>query len=208
MTHTSYAERLTMFATSDHAVSTKNYADRTCIIPYGICERGIAWIMPDVFWERVASNLAVEHVIEVIKKHKPTFWYAEKGQIARSIGPFIDARMSEEGVYVPFMMEMRTQDKVQYAHAARARAAQGLIRFPRFAPWWGDAKAEMLKFPNGRYDDFVDTVSNIGMRMNDVFEAGSVINTRGSEPGTFGHMKQQWAAEAANTGNGGRARGW
>lgn len=200
-------ERLTMYCASDHAVATKNINDRTCIIPYGVDDRGDAWILPDVVWERMASDEAVEQVIEVIRWHKPVFWYAEKGQIAKSIGPFIEKRMREEGVYVPFVLEMRTQDKMQYAHSARARCAQGRIRFPRWAPWWPRAKTEMLKFPNARFDDFPDTLSIIGMRMNQNHGPGANLVKKGPKEGTFGWLKEQFkrqdrdaAARAARAG--------
>ena len=142
--------------------------------------------------DRLPSDVAVERVIDMIRRHKPVFWYAEKGQIAKSIGPFIDKRMAEEGVYVPFILEMRTQDKVQYAHSARARCAQGRIRFPKWAPWWPKAKAEMLKFPNARFDDFVDTVSIIGMKMNQYYGPGVHVVEKKAERGTFAHLKEQF----------------
>ncbi len=35
--------------------------------------------------------------------------------------------------------------------------------FPRFAHWWPDAKNQLLKFPYGAHDDFVDFISHIGL---------------------------------------------
>lgn len=201
-------EKLTMYACSDHAVSTKSINDRTCLIPYGVDERGDAWVMPDVFWDRVASDVAVERVIDIIRRHKPVFWYAEKGQIAKSIGPFITKRMAEENVYVPFIFEMRTQDKVQYAQSARARCAQGRIRFPRFAPWWARAKTEMLKFPNGRFDDFVDTVSIIGMRMNQHHGPGAGLVAKAPTKGTFAELKEQFRRTDMNNRAKSARAGW
>jgi predicted phage terminase large subunit-like protein len=184
--------RLTMYCASDHAVSTKAINDRTCILPYGVCEKGDAWIMPDVVWDRIESHAAVERIIEMIIRHKPMFWYSEKGQIARSIGPFIEKRMQEEGVYVPFVLHPNVVDKTQFAHSARARCAQGRIRFPRWAPWWQRAKTEMLKFPNGRFDDFVDTISTIGMRMNQHNGPGANLVKTKPEKGTFAELKEQF----------------
>ena len=36
------------------------------------------------------------------------------------------------------------------------------VHFPAFAPWWSDAKNELLKFPYGTHDDFVDWLAHIG----------------------------------------------
>lgn len=201
-------DNLTIYVASDHAVSTKNINDKTCIIPYGVCERGDAYIFPDVIWGRIASDQAVEDMIDIIRRHKPTFWYGEKGQIAKSIGPFLDKRMIEEGVYVPMILDMRTQDKLQYAHSARARCAQGRIRFPKWAPWWPSAKTEMLKFPNARYDDFVDTVSIIGMKMNQSHGAGANLVKTAPTKGTFAELKAQFKRQDTRANKSGRPAGW
>ena len=37
------------------------------------------------------------------------------------------------------------------------------VFFPKVSPWSGKAVDEILKFPNSRHDDFVDTLSWIGM---------------------------------------------
>lgn len=183
---------LTMYLASDHAVSTKNVNDRTCIIPYGVCPRGDAYIFPDIVWDRIPSDTAVEEYIDLVRRHKPAFGYAEKGQIHKSIGPFLEKRMREEGVYVPIVTDARTMDKVQYAHSARARCNQGRIRFPRWAPWWPRAKTEMLKFPNARFDDFVDTLSIIGMKMNQNHGPGAHLIHQQPTEGTFGALKEQF----------------
>ncbi len=188
-------ERLTIYMAGDFAVSTGNINDRTCLIPYGVDDRGDAWIFRDVVWGRIASDAAVEAVIDLIKRHKPVFFYAEKGQIMKSIGPFLSKRMEEEGVYVPILTEMRTVDKVQYAHAARNRCAQGRIRFPRFAPWWSNAKTEMLKFPNARFDDFVDTLSIVGMKLNQYTGPGANLMKKPEERGSWGALKKEFSRQ-------------
>lgn len=185
-------QRLTMYCASDHAVSTKNYNDRTCILPYGIDDRGDAWIMPDIVWDRIQSDMAVGAMLDKIKKYHPVFWYAEKGQIARSIGPFLHARMKEDGVYVPMVLHANSSDKRQFAQSGRALCAQGRIRFPRWAPWWHRARTELLKFPNARFDDFVDVVSTIGMRMNQHHGPGANLVKKKAERGTFAELKEQF----------------
>jgi len=37
---------------------------------------------------------------------------------------------------------------------------------PKTSPWTQKAVDELLKFPNARHDDFVDTISYIGMGLN------------------------------------------
>ena len=41
--------------------------------------------------------------------------------------------------------------------------SMGRVYFPRFARWFGDARDQLLKFPHSGFDDFVDTLSLIGL---------------------------------------------
>jgi hypothetical protein len=47
--------RLRFYAASDHAVSTKQENDRTCLGAVGVDELGDIWIMPDLQWGRFPS---------------------------------------------------------------------------------------------------------------------------------------------------------
>lgn len=185
-------EKLFMYVVSDHAVGTKNMNDPTCIVPFGIDNEGTAWVMPHIVWKRMDAQDQVEEMIEVMKQHQPIFWYAEKGHITKSIGPFLRKRMEEEGVYTPVVEEFPVGDKVQRAQSGRARAAQGKIRFPAWAPWWQKARSELLKFPNGRFDDFVDCVSQIGSKVGMNTGPGKAKPKSRHDPGTFGYMLEEF----------------
>jgi hypothetical protein len=37
-----------------------------------------------------------------------------------------------------------------------------MVHFPTFTRWWAEAQDQVLKFPNGPKDDFVDTLSLLG----------------------------------------------
>lgn len=190
-------KNLRMYVASDHAVGTAQHNDATCMIPFGLDEEGCAWVMPHIAWKRMDAKAAVEEMLQIIEKHKPVYWYAEKGHISKAIGPFLRARMRETGVFVPILEDHPVADKEQRAVSARARCAQGRIRFPRFAPWWPNAKAELLKFPNGRFDDFVDTVSTIGNRLATHTNATHIRRKPTNKPGTFGHLLAQFKRDDA-----------
>jgi hypothetical protein len=44
--------------------------------------------------------------------------------------------------------------------------SMGMVRFPKFAPWWEKAEAEMLAFDTGTHDDFVDALAHVGMGLD------------------------------------------
>jgi predicted phage terminase large subunit-like protein len=52
------------------------------------------------------------------------------------------------------------KDKITRSWPAQARMEQGTIWFPpRTTPWFPEIEEELLAFPVGRHDDFVDTLS-------------------------------------------------
>lgn len=190
--HHELPKNLVYYIASDHAVGTKQLNDPSCFTSFGICPDGIAWVLPTIVWRRINTLEAVDEMIRLIKEIGPVYWYAEKGHISKSIGPFLAKRMSEEQVYCPIIEDHPVGDKLQRAQSARARCAQGKIRFPKFAPWWPRAKTELLKFPNARFDDFVDTISTIGMKLSTHSNATKTTVQKEQTPGTFGYMLKQF----------------
>ena len=60
------------------------------------------------------------------------------------------------------------------------------IRVPAFMPWWPDALDQLLKFPNGKHDDFVDWLSWIGIGLDGIaaMETPVVVPIREYRPGS------------------------
>ncbi len=50
-------------------------------------------------------------------------------------------------------------DKIMRLHAQTATIEYGFVYLPREAPWLADSLHELTVFPNGRYDDQVDSTS-------------------------------------------------
>ena len=74
----------------------------------------------------------------------------------------------------------------------------GMVRFPDFAVWWSEARTEMLKFPNGKHDDFVDAMSLIGLGLDDQIPA-SKISTKPKEVVTVGSVA--WMKQSSDRRN-------
>lgn len=153
---------LRIYAASDHAVSLAQSADLTCCVVGGVDDDNNLWILPDLFWKREQSDKVVEKMLAMQQQHKPLIWWAEKGHISKSIGPFLQRAMLERGVYVRVDEVTPAKDKQTRAQSIQGRMAMGKVRFPTFAPWWPNARHEMLTFPHGKHDDFVDALAHLG----------------------------------------------
>ena len=66
----------------------------------------------------------------LIEKYKPQFWWAEKGAIEKSIGPFLRKRMLEKRVFCVMDPIAPANDKEQRAQSIQARSRDEDGAFP------------------------------------------------------------------------------
>lgn len=154
---------LRVYAASDHAVGQdKSRSDSTVLMIVGVDAQGDIYLL-DCWWEKQSSDHVVQAMLNLMKRHKPLLWWAEKGHISKAIGPFLRKRMMEEHIYCAIEEVTPVANKVQRAQSIQGRMAMKKVKFPKGAPWVMNAFDELMKFPNARHDDFVDALAWIGM---------------------------------------------
>lgn len=156
-------EELRIYGASDHAISEKQYRDFNVIGCFGIDQYHDIYILPDLVWERMKTDKIVETMLAKFDAHNPQVWWLEAENISKSFGPFLHKRMVEESIYTTLDPIPAAKDKSTRARAIQGRMAMQKVKFPRFAPWWQRARSEILQFPHGAHDDFVDFLSLIGL---------------------------------------------
>jgi predicted phage terminase large subunit-like protein len=184
---------LRVYAASDHAVSLKQNADKTCLLCVGVDEHDTIYVLPDLVWKHMTAEQAVEAMIRMMRAHKPVFWWAERSQVSKSIGPFLRKRMLETKTFCSIIEMQPIAEKQTRAQSIQGRMAMGKVRFPERAIWWPAARDQLLKFPYDAHDDFVDALAYIGL--------GLTLQVAAYEPrrhapkeateGTFGWLKMQ-----------------
>jgi predicted phage terminase large subunit-like protein len=184
-------EELRFYAASDHAVSIAQDRDKTCAGVVGVDKDQNLWVMPKLVWGRYSTDQVVERMIDLMADYKPLYWWAEKGHISKSIGPFLRKRMLERSTFCSVVEVTPTHDKKTRAQAINGRMAMRMVFFPSFAPWWAEARDELLKFPYGTHDDFVDFLSWIGLGLG-IFVPNKKPKPAfaGPRPGTLGWVKK------------------
>lgn len=70
-------------------------------------------------------------------------------------------------------------DKIMRMHAQSSKIEAGQIHLPFEAPWLQDFETEMMQFPNGKFDDQVDSVSQflswVDWRRRNTIRYGTVV---------------------------------
>ena len=199
---------LRIYAASDHAVSQDQSRDRTALIPVGVDVNDNIYVLPDVWWKQGPADVVTEAMLNLMRTRSPVYWWAEKGHISKSIGPFLRKRMAEEKVYAAIVEVTPTADKQTRAQSIQGRMAMGKVFFPSFAPWWAEARDQLLKFPNAAHDDFVDALSYIGLGLAQTLTANGTAAQTAVRQGTYRAMFEQIRRQEANSRRARNAAGW
>jgi len=193
-------ENLRIYGASDHAVGTKTRNDHTVMGCAGVDEDGELWILPDLVWEKIETDVQVDKMAAMIKKHKPINWWAEGDHIKKSIGPFLKKRLKKLKIFTTVIKELsKSGDKIQKAQSIRAMAAMGMLHLPEFAWWYEPALKQLLRFDGseGRPDDVVDFLANLGRGLNNMQDAPAPAKPKTPLPksGTIAWVKSAYRQE-------------
>ena len=202
-------KNLRFYAASDHAVSVKQMADKTVLGGVGVDDDDNIYVMPDLVWKRMETDETVEEIIRLMKQLDPQMWWMESELISKSFGPFLRKRMDDERVYTFLKPVTPSKDKMTRARAIQGRMQGKKVFFPRHATWWPDAKSQLLKFPFGANDDFVDFIAHIGMGLRSMLKAPREANDNVGPPsGSIEWILGRAAAQARMEKRAAANSGW
>lgn len=177
-------KNLRYYSASDHAVSQKQKRDKTVIGTVGVDENDDIWIMPDLVWDQMETDRTVEEILGQFRMYRPSCHWMESELISKSFGPFLRKRMIEERIYTLIDPVIPSKDKMTRARSIQGRMSMKKVHFPAFAPWFQDAKNQMLRFPYAANDDFVDWLAWIGLGLVKELSAGSYRPPKNNGPKT------------------------
>lgn len=191
---------LRYYISSDHAVTQAQWGDKSVFLVGAVDQNNDIWIHPESAMHKLPTDQAVELMLHLMKRFKPLFWWAENGHISKSLGPFLRKRMLEEQTYCTLYEINPVKEKQQRAQSIKGRMSMGKVHFPAWTSWYQEARHQLLTFPAGAKDDFVDALSLFGLGLDMQTSPTPVKQTQRQGPlrGTLGWVKAQArAAELA-----------
>lgn len=166
----------TFYGASDHAITEEQRGDNSCL-GIGVWKNGFLFIHPDLAWDRMGSEKQISEWLRLGKTYNPIQWRSEKGQVSKSLYPFLALEMRKHGAYFSVNQYTPTKSKVARAQTAIGMSKLGLIKLPKFAPWYARFKNELLSFPNGRHDDGVDFLAHLTNLVYQMTWTGKKVET-------------------------------
>lgn len=180
---------LRIYCASDHAVGETQRNDPTVLLKIGIDRQSNIYLL-ECIWKRMPTHEAVEAMLSMANTgQKPLLWWAERGHISKSIGPFLRKRMEETGTYINIVEVTPSVSKETRAQSISGRVAMGKVFFPKVSWWTEKATNELLAFPNGTHDDFVDALAYIGLGLQHQFAPGAAKAKPKLREGSFQWLK-------------------
>jgi predicted phage terminase large subunit-like protein len=147
---------------TDLAVSTAERADWSVFVVGGVDENNALTIF-QVIRERMDSQEIVETILSLNQLWNPVAISMEKGQIEKSVGPFLRQRMLDTNIFPTILPLAPSTDKITRARSIQARMRAGAVKFDKAADWYYDLEDEAVIFPRGKHDDQVDALAYIGL---------------------------------------------
>jgi len=152
----------------DLAIGKRDRNDYSVGMVVGVDEYDRIYVM-DVVRGRFDGFELVEKILDLYEMWKPSIIGIEKGHIEMALGPFLEKRVRERGLYEAYFKDLKTgrRDKEARARAIQGRMQQGMVFIPENAAYTESLVSELLRFPNGTHDDQVDALAWIGLMMTE-----------------------------------------
>lgn len=158
---------LVKFGASDYAV-TDDGGDFTEQGVCGLDPEGNLYIV-DWISGQTESDVWVDDLLDLTKKHDPVVWGAEVGQIKKAVSPWLNKRSRQRRIYIDIEPMSHLGNKAVNARSFQAICKLGLVYIP-VCDWGEELIRQLVKFPAGAFDDKVDACGLMGRLIDKVWE--------------------------------------
>jgi predicted phage terminase large subunit-like protein len=184
---------------SDLAVTTNESSDFSVFVVGAVAEDGMLYIH-NVIREKMDSQEIVETMLSLQRQYDPMCMSMEKGQIEKSIGPFLRERMLQEGTFISILPLSPSVDKKARARSMQARMRMGGVKFDKQADWFHTLEEEAVMFGRGKHDDQVDALSYLGLILDKMVEGPTRKEVEDEEYEQSNSNESTYSGQSTTTG--------
>lgn len=188
----------------DLAISKEERRDFTAWSCVGVDQYGKKYWL-DGNHGRWDSKEIIEELFRVELLHRPEFHALEKGQIEKALGPFLYAEMAKRQVYLMLHTLPMTKDKRVRGRSWQAATRAKHVFYDTSHHQFPILRDEMVRFPKGEHDDYVDSQTILGLCLEDMPNAPTDIEARDEDEDEHMDFVRRKLAGSAPAGFGGRS---
>jgi predicted phage terminase large subunit-like protein len=161
-------EKTRIYIASDYATvdesegSNPNFTEHGV---FGMSPNGDLYVL-DWWFGRTESDVWVEKLLDLVLKWHPNAVFGEKGQIVRSVGPYLRRRKKQRSLRFRLELIARSKDKQECGRGFQAMASSGEVLFPEKTPWAERVVEQCVGFPSVEFDDAFDVMSLMCMAID------------------------------------------
>ena len=124
-------DRMKFYCSWDLAIGKRDRNDYSVGMVVGVDEQEQLFIV-DCVRGRFDGFELVEQILDLYELWRPSIIGIEKGHIEMALGPFLEKRVRERGLYEAYFKDLKTgkRDKEARARAIQGRMQQGMVYFP------------------------------------------------------------------------------
>lgn len=144
----------------DPAISQKQEADYTAIVTIGITNRNDIYIL-DIFREKVEPDELIENVLRIADEWKPNTIWIETVQFQKMLALELKKQMKlRNKMYHIYEMSPTGEKNARIKSVLQPRYSLMTVFHNRDDENNFNFEAELLKFPNWKHDDMIDSLAS------------------------------------------------
>jgi predicted phage terminase large subunit-like protein len=152
-------KRCHVYQAWDFAITEKNESDYTVGTTLYQDDQDNLYVADVRRFRSADSGYIIDMILDYAQEYEATLLGFEDGQIWKTMQSQFDKRCSEKRYYPSYEVLKPLTDKMVRAHPLRGRMQAGKVWFLDKAPWLVDTYTEMTRFPAGKHDDIIDSLS-------------------------------------------------
>lgn len=158
------------YAAVDFAISKSERADFTVITVGGVDSEGYLQVVEVARFKGDGLEI-FDELFRIQQDYEIDTWVMERGQIEKSLGPFLRAEMRKRNCFLNIELVLPQTDKISRSKSIQKRMQAGSVLFDTEAEWFEPLRQEFLTFPRGVHDDQVDSLAWLGLFIDRLVEA-------------------------------------